>query len=166
MTELETMRLILRDFQPKDAPAIVACLNDMDMCRGLTVVSCPYTLADAEWYIAKGSQDALAVCTRDGTLIGAMGLGKQLGYWIAKPQWARGYASEAATAVLARHFAKSDAPVSSGYVDDNFGSARVLEKLGFEIVGDKPLFIRSRGKEVPGKAVSLSKTRWEAVQWT
>lgn len=164
MSELHTKRLVLRPFKAQDAPAIVAALNDKETCRGLTLVPFPYTTADADWFIAEASKDALAVCTADGVLVGACGLGAQLGYWIAKPQWGKGYAYEAAHAVLTEHFKRSAADVTSGYVDDNQASGAVLRKLGFEISHDKMLHIKSRQKEVPAKSVTLTKARWERVQ--
>jgi RimJ/RimL family protein N-acetyltransferase len=89
-------------------------------------------------------------------------VGKQLGYWVGKPYWGQGFATEAATAVLDRYFTDHDEDVQSGYVDDNAASAAVLAKLGFEITGDRMLHIRSRGAEVPAKSVSLSKARWRS----
>ena len=163
MRTLYTNRLILRDFVHSDAPEIAAALNDMETCRGLTMVPCPYTMADAEAFLAKPDKDARAVCTLDDQLIGVVGNGAQFGYWFAKAQWGKGYASEATQAVVADHFAHSDADLLSGYVSDNHASAAVLRKLGFEITGDKMLHIRSRNKEVPSKSVVLTKSRWETM---
>jgi len=157
----KTKQLHLRPFIADDAPAIVAALNDAQMCRGLTVVPFPYHTSDAEWFIRDGSSDALAVCLHDGTLIGAIGLGKTLGYWIAKDYWGQGFATEAAKPLLAQHFRESDAPVKSSYVNDNHGSAKVLAKLGFEITSATMLPIRSRNIDVPAQSVSLSRARWE-----
>lgn len=163
MTPLyQTDRLHLRPFEPRDAPAIVAHLDDMETCRGLTLVPCPYTEADAHAFIDSAFPTALAVCLRNDTLIGAMGLGKQFGYWFGKPFWGKGYATEAAGPVLAAYFETNDADVISGYVADNHGSAGVLRKLGFRITGDKMLHIRSRGVEVPAKALALSRSDWQA----
>ena len=161
---LETSRLGLRPFAPHDAPAIVDALNDAEMCRGLTVVPFPNHLEDAHWFINEGSTDAMAVCLQDGSLIGAVGLGNTLGYWIAKPHWSNGYATEAAKPLLSQHFSQTDKPVSSNYVDDNHGSATVLAKLRFEITGDTMLPIKSRNGTFPAKEVLLSKTRWEQIQ--
>ncbi len=160
---VHTERLQLRPFETNDAAAIVSALNDPEMCQGLTVVPCPYTLADADWFIEHGTQNTLAVTVKDGTLVGAVGLGIQLGYWIAKAYWGKGYATEAARPLLTAHFAQSDEPVLSGYVDDNARSAAVLQKLGFEYAGDQMLHIRSRNRDVPGVSVKLTKDRWEAV---
>ncbi|WP_299030439.1 GNAT family N-acetyltransferase [uncultured Sulfitobacter sp.] len=160
---IQTRRLILRPFGPSDAPAIAAALNDPQMSRGLLMVPFPYLQADAEWFIAEGAQDALAVCLKDGPLVGAMGLGNTLGYWIAKEHWGMGYATEAAKPLLTRHFSSFGTPVKSSYIDDNHGSARVLEKLGFEIVGNTLLQIKSRNAEIAGKSVVLTKQRWEQL---
>ncbi|MEP1521412.1 GNAT family N-acetyltransferase [Ascidiaceihabitans sp.] len=160
---LTSERLILRPFVPQDADAIVAALNDAETCRGLTVVPYPYTKQDADQFISEGTAQASAVCLKDGQLIGCIGLGAQLGYWFAKPHWGKGYATEAALAVLADHFAHSDTDVMSGYVDDNFASAAVLRKLGFVVVGNTMLHIRSRGIAVPAKSVCLTRTHWEAL---
>ena len=157
----ETDRLNLRPFVSTDAPSIVASLNDAEMCYGLTVVPFPYHLDDANWFINEGSKDALAVVLCDGSLIGAVGLGNTLGYWIAKQHWGNGFATEAATPLLAQHFSQSNAPVVSSYVDDNHGSASVLAKLGFEITGDTMLPIKSRDGAFPAKEVRLSKARWD-----
>lgn len=157
----QTERLTLRPFQAGDAPAIAAALDNPQMSRGLFMVPYPYHVADAEWFIAEGAQDALAVCLKDGPLVGATGLGNSLGYWIAKQHWGNGYATEAARPLLAQHFASNDTPVKSSYITENHGSARVLEKLGFEVTGDALLHIKSRNAEIAGKSVRLTKQRWE-----
>ena len=164
MTVVRTDRLVLRSPRMADAPAIVDLLNDADMTRGLAVVPYPYGLADAESFIERRPDNTFAVCLKDGSLIGAMGLGKQLGYWFGKAYWGRGYATEAARALLTDHFAQSDETVISGYAAWNVASARVLEKLGFEETGDKMQHILSLDREVPAKSVALTKARWEAWQ--
>ena len=70
-----TDRLVLRLFEMADAPAIVDLLNHADMTRGLAVVPYPYGLTDAESFIDRRPDNAFAVCLKDGSLIGAMGLG-------------------------------------------------------------------------------------------
>ena len=157
-----TRRLYLRPFGAADAPAIVPLLNDAEMCRGLTVVPFPYTLSDAQWFVSEGAQDALAVTTTDGVLVGAMGLGKQLGYWIGKAYWGHGFATEAAEVVLQDHFSHSDTTVFSGFAAWNLGSANVQRKLGFKVIGDKMLHIKSLNKEVPAKSVALTAQDWQA----
>lgn len=159
----ETDRLSLRPFAMADAPVIVDLLNDAEMCKGLTAVPFPYTQADAESFIERRPDNTFAVCAKDGSLVGAMGLGSQLGYWFGRAFWGRGYATEAARTLLTHHFTLGDETVISGYAAWNAASANVLRKLGFEVTGDKMLYIRSLGQDVPAKAVALTKARWEAV---
>ncbi len=60
----------------------------------------------------------------------------EIGYWIAKPFWGRGLATEAGQALV--DYARNElaAPaVTAGHYDDNPASGRVLEKLGFRYTG-------------------------------
>lgn len=161
----EADRFILRRFVSADANDIVNALNDAEMCRGLSVVPFPYTLDDAHAFIELGDAlAAFAIVRKDGALIGSVGLGKQLGYWVAKPFWRQGYAFAASSILVSEHFERCSDPIASGYVDDNHASAAVLAKLGFEVISDQMLHIKSRGREVPAKSVQLTKARWETRQ--
>ena len=159
----QTERLVLRPFAPTDAPALVTALNDPNMACGLATVPHPYTAQDAAAYLDMVGTSALAIC-HEGALIGAVGLGAQLGYWIAEDYWGEGFATEAAKPLIDHHFASSDVPIRSSYVDDNEGSASVLRKLGFIIVGAEPIHILSRGRSVPGTAVVLTRKLWALDQ--
>lgn len=56
----------------------------------------------------------------------------ELGYWLGKPFWGRGYMPEAANEILRRAFEKLGmARVWCGYYEGNIKSKRVQEKLGF-----------------------------------
>lgn len=56
----------------------------------------------------------------------------ELGYWLGKPFWGRGYMPEAARALLAHAFTDLGmARVWCGYYEGNLRSKRVQEKLGF-----------------------------------
>ena len=57
----------------------------------------------------------------------------ELGYWLGKPFWGRGYVPEAAMAVLRHAFVDLGMrAVWCGYYEGNVKSERVQEKLGFE----------------------------------
>ncbi len=56
----------------------------------------------------------------------------ELGYWLGKPFWGKGYMTEAASAILCRAFENLKmTKVWYGYYDGNERSKRVQEKLGF-----------------------------------
>ena len=70
--------------------------------------------------------------TRHGQIIGMIGLDDELGYWLAPEYHGKGYATEAARAVLENYFDNPyAAPLKSGYHLGNDRSANVLRKLGF-----------------------------------
>ena len=81
----------------------------------------------------------LAITLRsDHSLIGAIGLVikpeqdvAELGYWVGKPWWGQGYATEAAQAIVDHGFRKLGlARIYAQCFSRNPASARVLEKAG------------------------------------
>jgi ribosomal-protein-alanine N-acetyltransferase len=60
----------------------------------------------------------------------------ELGYWIGKPYWGRGYATEAAAAVLDFAFGPLALHrVEATHFTRNPASGRVMEKLGMRLEG-------------------------------
>src|SRR5438876_11626931 len=115
--ELKTPRLALRAPRADDAPRLAALANDLDVARMTTSLPHPYTLADAEtalrrWETRDPSREAVfAVEDADEGLVGVIGLhpkgstvpgleAPEIGYFIGRPYWGRGYGSEAARAVI------------------------------------------------------------------
>ncbi|WP_299612756.1 GNAT family N-acetyltransferase [uncultured Tateyamaria sp.] len=130
---MTTERLTLRVPRTEDAAAITSMVGDLDVSRWLTRIPHPYALQDAQEFIshvAVGGGNTFAICV--GTqVVGCIGTEAQLGYWLGKNHWGRGYASEAAHAMVQRHFARGHAELQSGYFVENAASRHVLEKLGF-----------------------------------
>jgi len=70
--------------------------------------------------------------------------------------------SEAAFAALDWHFQKfPDTPVLSGALDANPASLNVLRKLGFSEPHPYQLSIRSRGQDLPGTRVRLTREAFD-----
>lgn len=144
-----TERLLLRPGWAEDAPALVAALNDPAVIRNLTRVPSPYTLADATAFLdseARAPFPAMLIFQRTAgapRLVGGIGLHRtgraaaELGYWIARPFWGLGFATEAGRAVidLARRGLRLPR-LAAGHALDNPASGRVLRKLGFRATGD------------------------------
>ncbi|WP_284165454.1 GNAT family N-acetyltransferase [Frigidibacter sp. SD6-1] len=135
---LQTGRLTLRPLEASDEAAVVAGLNDWDVTRWLAVVPFPYGPADFRTFLSIAEPgETWAIEDRTG-FVGVIGNEGALGYWFARHAWGRGYATEAARAVLAAHFEEPEATmIESGYFDGNSRSANVLTKLGFRIAGYK-----------------------------
>jgi RimJ/RimL family protein N-acetyltransferase len=139
---LETERLVLRSPTASDARAIVAGVGDFEVARNLARVPHPYTQSDAEAFLARVGVTAdlvLGITLKSGAAyIGGCGAhacedgAYEIGYWLARPYWGFGYASEAARAVVHYAFEALGATyLTAGWFDDNPNSGRVLQKLGF-----------------------------------
>jgi RimJ/RimL family protein N-acetyltransferase len=74
----------------------------------------------------------------------------RLGYWVAPGRAGRGYATEAAGAVLAAADAALPQLATSSYhFVGNAASGRVLRKLGFAETGSGSVFARPHGRDLP-----------------
>ena len=143
-----TERLLLRPGWAEDAPALYAAIADEAVVRNLASPPWPYSMADAEAFLAteRTAQSPAFLLYRRTRgapqLVGCAGLGGhgrkdvELGYWIARPFWGLGYATEAAEAIvgIARDALRLDKLVA-GHFTDNPASGRVLEKIGFKPTG-------------------------------
>lgn len=74
----------------------------------------------------------------DGTVVGHIvcwieGDTREVGYWIGRAFWGRGYATRALALLLEE---VRDRPLVAHVVLDNIGSRRVLEHCGFAVVGE------------------------------
>ena len=163
-----TPRLLLRPGFPEDAPALAEAIADETIARNLANVPWPYSMRDAEAYLASPRHPGLPSClifeVRAGApeLAGACGLGRrssgavELGYWLARPFWGRGLATEACTALIAMAGALGLERIEGSHFLDNPASGRVLEKLGFEPTGIiAPRLSCARGIDVPARLMRL-----------
>jgi RimJ/RimL family protein N-acetyltransferase len=148
---LTTARLILRPFTPADAPDVQRYVSDRDIAAMTLSIPHPYPDDGAEKWIstqpakyAEGKRASFAITEREsGALAGAIGLhiegahGRaELGYWIAKPFWGRGYATEASWAMLQFGFeALGLNKIHAAVFIKNPASDRVIRKIGMKWEG-------------------------------
>ena len=87
----------------------------------------------------------------------------ELGYWLGKPFWGRGYVPEAATELIRRGFEELGmTTIWCGYYDGNAKSKRVQEKLGFKAYGIRKNVNVSLLNEVRTEHVNImTKEMWE-----
>ena len=142
-----TERLLLRPGWAEDAPALAAAIADEMIVRNLATAPWPYGLRDAEAFLAQARDPALPSfliferTNAEPRLVGSCGLGRrpsgavELGYWIARSFWGRGYATEAATALIDIARTLGFTRLEGSHFLDNPASGRVLEKLGFQPLG-------------------------------
>jgi [ribosomal protein S5]-alanine N-acetyltransferase len=175
---LETSRLFLRPPADDDVAAIVALLGDFDVSKNLSSPPHPYREEDAIAFVERVRHDqteGVGHCFMifrhdDDALIGSIGFRErseaiELGYWIGKPYWGQGYASEAARRTIDFAFGELNlGGLVAGWFHDNPASGRVLEKLGFVRDGEDERHSSARGHAVQSLRMALSRATWERAR--
>lgn len=157
-------RLFLRPAFPEDWEAILAGVADEAVVRNLARAPWPYGADDARQF-AEMAQDRrlphFLVTVPGAGVVGSAGLGEfegrpEIGYWIARPHWGKGYATEAARGVIEIARMLGHERLVAGHFSDNPASGKVLRKLGFRQTGQiRRRFSRARGCEVPSVEYEL-----------
>jgi RimJ/RimL family protein N-acetyltransferase len=148
--ELRTARLLLRPWQPGDAPAVLAACQDPQVQRW-TRVPVPYTEDDARSFVEQLSPQAWASGTAahfavldaaDATVLASVSLvhvqegSAEVGYWAAPGARGRGVVTEAVRRLCRWAFEELGLQRVEwlAYVG-NDASRRVAEKVGFRPEG-------------------------------
>jgi RimJ/RimL family protein N-acetyltransferase len=144
---VSTERLILRGPVKTDAVALAHLLDDLNVAGMTSQIPHPYGMDDAEAWLAGSSRcdyveaaDFLIEHRNFGVVGGLsfmQGDRPELGYWIGRPYWNRGYATEAVRGAM--KWARRDwrrKVVVAGHFADNPASGQVLCKSGFLYTGD------------------------------
>lgn len=171
---LETERLVLRAPRLEDAKAVAQLANDRRIAENTARIPHPYTLVDAEKFIASVNRAEGEICfliTREKVVLGAIGMRlperepPELGYWLGVPFWGHGYATEAVRAVIDHAFEDlgcealgADARVT------NPASRRVLEKCGFQWTGVGLTRIRALASSAPVDRFRLERSIWRSLK--
>ena len=163
---IETARLVLRPPTVRDAVCVADLANDPDVARMTTSVPHPYSLRDAQSFLARMAQAdpeqdrPLLIEHREFGPVGMTGFHRapgaalmEVGYWLGRTFRGRGLATEAVTGALGwagQGWGKR--AVLSNHFADNPASARVLEKAGFLYTGvTEPRFSLGRGRPVDSR---------------
>ncbi|MGE5953211.1 MAG: GNAT family N-acetyltransferase [Qipengyuania vulgaris] len=141
-----TERLLLRPAWPEDAEALFGGIADKGVVRNLASAPWPYLPEHARQFVMRAAEPRYPkfLVTRPGQagsdLIGCIGIdpgegGAELGYWIARPAWGQGYATEAGRGILEVARLLGHTHLRAGHFMDNPASGKVLRKLGFVPTG-------------------------------
>jgi 8-oxo-dGTP diphosphatase len=158
---IETARLRLRPLAASDAPTIERLAGDWEIARHTAHIPHPYPPGSAApwieetWGELRSGKKVVAAIERrsDGLLVGCIeldlthgtGIGA-LGYWVGRPYWGVGIASEAAAAMLALGFERLGlAQIEAAALPANRRSIRVQEKLGLGLIGEREEAAPARG---------------------
>jgi len=153
LPRITTARLRLRAFTLADATDVQRLAGDRDIASTTASIPLPYEDGVAEQWIATHPRrfeqqmglDLAITQETDGALVGAIGLRferehdrAELGYWIGKPYWGRGYATEAARALVEYGFERLELNrIYARHLTRNPASGRVLHKIGMTHEGHR-----------------------------
>lgn len=148
---LQTDRLTLRPFGLADVDIVQHLAGDRAIADTTLNVPHPYEDGMAEQWIESlepgfdaGTSAAFAVIHTDtDDLVGAVSLKfdrdantAEVGYWIGRPYWRNGYATEATIAMLEYGFDVANVDkISAGHFARNPASGRVMAKAGMNYEG-------------------------------
>ncbi len=99
---IRAKRLSLRKLEDRDAEPIAALAGDWDIARMTASIPTPTRHFARAWMQSLAPDEFVRAVEYQGELIGAVGYltredgSAEIGYWIGKPWWGRGFATEAA----------------------------------------------------------------------
>lgn len=150
MKPLNAERIVLRTFKEEDAARIQELANNKEVASIIGLPH-PYELAHAkEWIdiqpglIEEGTEYPLAIYSKDyEAIIGTICIRVdkknnqgELGYWMGRPYWGHGFATEAVKRMI--DFGFSDLGLNKVWaaaITRNEGSMKVLKKAGMKQEG-------------------------------
>lgn len=175
---LETRRLWLRWLRASDAAALGNFAGLADVAQMTAAIPYPYPPGEAERFILKARAETaggralmlgITLKNKARSLIGLVsaeagdGLNVEIGYIVAPNAAGRGFATEAATALIDTVFSLTEArTVSANARVQNSASRRVLEKCGFEFTGTRLTNLQARGGLHPCDHFKLTRFGWSA----
>ncbi len=147
---LETERLLLRRLELGDADRVEELASDYELAKTTLTVPHPYPVGSAAdfirsmWEAEDSGLVAFAIVEKESeSLVGIINIKQtlaykrgELGYWVGRPFWGKGYGTEAARAVVEFGFKELGLnKVFAGAFADNPGSWRIMEKVGMKHEG-------------------------------
>lgn len=151
MELLDGKRIILRSLTLEDAEKIEEYASDYEIAKTTLYIPHPYPKGSARDFVAKvleaeqnGKAITFAIVSKeDYGLIGLISIGPvmehrrgELGYWVGKPFWGKGYGTEAATMVIKYGFEILNLNrIYAAAFTSNPGSWRIMEKCGMKHEG-------------------------------
>jgi ribosomal-protein-alanine N-acetyltransferase len=143
----------LDKFVSTDKVRLAETINDQEIANNTLTIPHPYTIEDAQWWLQRCElqyyrdepQRSWAIRNSDGQVCGTISRHfkygfnthkDEIGYWLMRPLWGQGLMTAVIEKFVQHCFREEplkrlEAPI----FEFNKGSARVLEKNGFELEG-------------------------------
>ena len=175
--ELKTERLLLRPFRLEDLDDVFEYPRDPEWAKYLWTLPQPYTREDAEEFVARAvistwETNPIFAIAMDSTVIGAIWLTihmadetASVGYNIARRNWGKGLATEAAQGVIEWGFQEYHLAKFYATADlRNKRSQRVMAKLGMTREGVLRSHVEGRGTRVDVVYYGLLREEWKKLK--
>ncbi len=175
---LHTDRLTLRPFTFDDVAQLRPLVGEKEIAANTMTIPHPYPDGEAERWISthqprfeEGKAATFAVTLRDSdVLIGAIGLSikrehshAEMGYWIGKPYWNKGYATESTQALLRYGFETLGLNrIFAHHMTKNPASGRVMQKIGMTYEGTLPQHMRKGDGFVDLALYGITRNQYDA----
>ncbi|MCW2988837.1 MAG: hypothetical protein JWM24_1775, partial [Solirubrobacterales bacterium] len=150
MFRLETERLVLRPWETTDRAAFTVLAHDPEIMK-FVHGGTPYSEEEIDEFLARQARQlaehdltmGALVEKESGRVVGVTGIQPlgtsgdlEIGWWLARDVWGRGYATEAGGAAMRHVLETLNRPRVVAIIDpDNVASRRVVERLGFHLDG-------------------------------
>lgn len=177
-------RLTLAPLAPADAPAIRDLVDDPAMVRYTANIPHPYPTETAEAWVAQTlermtrGRELVLIARQEGLAlpVGAVGLiaeparddegaRLEIGYWVARAHWGKGYALEMARALIAHAVRDLGAThVEARVMAENRASLKVVQRLGMAYLGPARIPAPARGTIIEGLRYGLAAETFLAAE--
>ncbi|MGI9400921.1 MAG: GNAT family N-acetyltransferase [Rhizobiaceae bacterium] len=175
---IETRRLLLRSLHEDDIADLVRLANNLSVASMLGSMPHPYFPADAKEFLERMNSDqnngsVYAVTKKDGgQFMGCCGLHEDserfefpfMGYWIGEPFWNKGFATEAARALVDLYFKVTDRDeLMMSCRRDNAPSRAVIIKCGGRYWKSGEAYNKALGQLHKLEHFRLTRASWMAA---
>jgi ribosomal-protein-alanine N-acetyltransferase len=140
--------VLLRRFVVSDADGVERLAGEREVAETTAAIPHPYPrggatawIATHEAAVASGVEYTYAVTDLAGLVVGSIGLRprrgehENIGYWIGRAYWGRGYATAAARAIIVLGFELLELEaITASHLVRNAASGRVMEKCGMRLL--------------------------------
>lgn len=171
---LQTERLLLRKPTLADAAGIAHLANDRRIAENSRRLPHPYLPDHAvAWVTASAAADVdtAFLIEHDSRPIGMVGVDwrvadrPELGYWLGVAHWGRGFATEAARAMIDFTFEEFAVEhLIAGARIANPASRHILEKCGFQWTGVELHRFEAIGSSAPVDRFRLARGVWSSLK--
>ncbi len=175
---IETERLILRPFQLSDGKEVQRLSGAKEIVSTTLNIPYPYEDGKAEEWISKhqekfdtGKEVQFAITMKsDGKLISAislMGISErhshaEIGFWIGRPYWDKGFCTEAGRSVVRYGFETLGLNrIHANHFPRNPRSGRVLQKLGMKHEGCRRQHVKKWDAFEDVELYGILRSDWE-----